>query len=157
MPEELKAKIQAIRTRFKGKEERAALKMPINLLLLEGFFQPRKLVLDSVQRQFGFSAEKAGVLFDYAIISLRTVLHEYYTPVYSSGDMLRLCRGSTVLAEIHQTVGDQCFAKLMDIFAGVSVSFPSKSALAKMRKNQEFLNQLNDPQRAFAPGPSGEF
>jgi hypothetical protein len=37
LPEELKAKIQAIRTRFKGKEERAALKMPINLLLLEGF------------------------------------------------------------------------------------------------------------------------
>jgi hypothetical protein len=84
LPEELKNKIQAIRTRFKGKEERAALKFLINYFLLEGFSQPRKLVLDTVRRQFDLSLEKAGTLYDCALVSLRSVLHEYYTPIYSA-------------------------------------------------------------------------
>jgi hypothetical protein len=44
----------------------------------------------------------------------------------------------------------------MDVFAGVSINFPSKSALAKLRKNQEFLNRLGDAEQAFGPGPAGE-
>jgi Sigma-70 region 2 len=153
LPEELKTKIQTIRTRFKGKEERTAFKFLINYFLLEGITQPRKLVLDTLGRQFGFSIDKAGVLYDYALVSLRSVLQEYYTPVYSPGEMLRLCRRSTVLAEIHQIVGEQCFARLLDIFAGITVTFPSKAALEKMRRSQEFLNGLNDEKRAFSSGP----
>jgi hypothetical protein len=38
----------------------------------------------------------------------------------------------------------------MDIFAGVTVTFPSKSALEKLRKSQEFLNGLADENRAFS-------
>jgi hypothetical protein len=83
LPKELKNKIQAIRTRFKGQEEREALKFLINYFLLEGFSQPRKLVLDALRQQFNLSLEKAGTLYDYAVVSLRSVLHEYYTPVYS--------------------------------------------------------------------------
>ena len=155
LPEELKKKIQSIRTRFKTEPERAALKLLINYFLLEGFSQPRKLVLETVRQQFGFSLEKASVLYDYAIVSLRSVLHEYYTPVYSGAEMLRLCRGSTLLAEIHGITGEKTFAKLLDIFAGLTVSFPSKSALEKMRKSQEFLNGLSDEKQAFCAGPLG--
>jgi hypothetical protein len=54
--------------------------------------------------------------------------------------MLRLCCRSTLLPEIHEIIGEQCFAKLMDILAGVTVTFPSKSALEKMRKSRQFLN-----------------
>ena len=68
---------------------------------------------------------------------------------------MRLCRRSTVLAEIHQIVGEKCFAKLMDVFAGLTVSFPSKSAFAKMRKSQEFLNRLGDAEAAFSPSSLG--
>jgi hypothetical protein len=151
LPEELKTKIQTIRTRFKDKEERSALKFLVNYFLLEGFSQPRKLVLDTLGRQFGFPLEKAGALYDYALVTLRTVLHEYYTPVYSALEMLRLCRRSSVLAEIHGIVGEKCFGRLMDVFAGLTVTFPSKSALEKMRKSQEFLNGLRDETRAFSP------
>jgi len=151
LPEELKTKIQTIRPRFKDKEERSALKFLINYFLLEGFSQPRKLVLDTLGRQFNLSLEKAGTLYDYALVSLRSVLHEYYTPAYSAQEMVRLCRRSTLLAEIHQIAGEKCFAKLMDVFAGLTVTFPSKSALEKMRKSQEFLNRLDE--EAFSPGP----
>jgi hypothetical protein len=154
LPEELKTKIQTIRTRFKDKEERAALKFLINYFLLEGFSQPRKLVLDTLNRQFGFPLEKAGVLYDYAVVSLRSVLHEYYTPVYSDREMLRLCRGSTLSAEIHGIVGEKYFARLMDIFAGLTVTFPSKAALEKLRKSRDFLNRLDE--QAFSPGPLTE-
>jgi hypothetical protein len=121
--------------------------------LLEGFSYPRKLVLDTVRQQFGLSLEKAEALYDYALVSLRSVLHEFYTPVYSTQQMLRLCRRSTVLAEIHGIVGEKCFARLMDIFAGITVTFPSKSVFAKMRKSQEFLNGLDDEKQAFSAGP----
>jgi hypothetical protein len=151
LPEELKARIQASRTRFKTEPERGALKLLINYFLLEGFSQPRKLVLETLRRQFELSLEKADTLYDYALVSLRSVLHEFYTPVYSPEEMLRLSRGSTLLAEIHGIIGEQCFAKLMDVFAGVTVTFPSKAALEKMRKNQGFLNQLDE--QAFSVGP----
>ena len=95
------------------------------------------------------------MLYDYALVSLRSVIHEYYTPVYSSEEMLRLCRHSSVLAEIHRVVGEKCFAILMDVFAGVTVTFPSKSALEKMRKSQEFLNGLSNETRAFSPSSLG--
>jgi hypothetical protein len=156
LPEELKTKIQTIRTRFKDKEERAALKFLVNYFLLEGFSQPRKLVLDALGRQFGLSLEKAEALYDYALVSLRSVLHEYYTPVYSPEEMLRLCRRSSVLAEIHGIVGEKGFAKLMDVFAGLTVTFPSKAALEKLRKSREFLNGLRDEKQAFSPGPLSE-
>jgi hypothetical protein len=155
LPEELKTKIQLIRTRFKGQEERSAFKFLINYFLLEGLSQPQKLVLETLRQQFNFSAEKAGALYDYALVSLRGVLHEYYTPVYSAQEMLRLCRGSTLLAEIHGIVGEKCFARLMDVFAGITVTFPSKSVFAKLRKSQQFLNGLNDEAKAFSPSSLG--
>src|SRR6516165_3732922 len=101
LPEELKNKIQTIRTRFKGKEEQAAFKFLVNYFVGRLFSCPRKLVLETIRRQFGFPFDKAGVLYDYALVSLRSVLHEYYTQVYSAQEMLRLCRRSTVSAEIH--------------------------------------------------------
>ena len=154
LPEELKAKIQAIRTRFKSQPERGALKLLINYFLLEGFSQPRKLVLETLRRQLNLSLEKAETLYDYALVSLRSVLHEFYTPTYSTREMLRLCRGSTLLAEIHGIIGEQCFARLLDIFAGVTASFPSKAALEKMRKSRELLNGLNDEKQAFFSEPA---
>ena len=153
LPAELKTKIQAMRTRFKSASERGALKLLINYFLLEGFSQSRKLVLETVRRQFNLSLENADTLYDYALVSLRSVLHEFYTPTYSSREMLRLCRGSTLLAEIHGIVGEKCFAELMDVFAGVTVTFPSKSALEKSRKSREFLNGLSDEKAAFCSGP----
>jgi hypothetical protein len=33
--------------------------------------------------------------------------------------------------------------------------FPSKSALEKLRKSQEFLNHLSDGKQVFLPGPPG--
>ena len=155
LPEELKSKIQTIQTRFKAKPERAAFKFLINYFLLEGFSCPRKLVLDTIRDQFNLPIEKAGTLYDYALVSLRNVLHEYYSPVYSSQQIVRLCQRSTVLAEIQAIVGEKCFAKLMDICAGLSVTLPSKSALEKMRKSQEFLNRLGTKKRLFPLGRSG--
>jgi hypothetical protein len=69
--------------------------------------------------------------------------------------MVRLTQRSSLLAEIHQVVGEQCFAKLMEVFAGITVSFPSKAALEKMRKSREFLNRFGDEKTAFTPGPLG--
>jgi hypothetical protein len=66
-----------------------------------------------------------------------------------------LCRRSTLLAEIHRIVGEKCFARLMDVFAGLTVTFPSKSAIAKMRKSQELLNPLGDVEAAFCPSSLG--
>ena len=39
---------------------------------------------------------------------------------------------------------------LMDVFAGITVTFPSKAALEKMRKSREFLNGLSDEKAAFS-------
>jgi hypothetical protein len=43
----------------------------------------------------------------------------------------------------------------MDVFAGLTVTFPSKSAFAKMHKSQEFLNRLGDAEAAFCASSLG--
>ena len=86
-------------------------------------------------------------------------MHEYYTPVYSTQDMLRLCYRSSLLPEFCSVVGEKCFARLMDVFGGLTVTFPSKASLEKSRKSQEFLNHLADERQVFEPsqlGPSSE-
>jgi hypothetical protein len=60
--------------------------------------------------------------------------------------------GKTLL-KIYAIVGEQSFARLLDIFAGVTVTFPSKSALEKMRKSREFLNGLAMKMAGFCTGP----
>jgi hypothetical protein len=67
---------------------------------------------------------------------------------FSIQELLRLCFPSSLLPEIHGIVGDECFAKLVDVFAGQTVTFPSKITLAKIRKSREFLNGLE----AFSSG-----
>jgi hypothetical protein len=105
---------------------------------MEGW-QSGLMPLEPIRQQFGFPLEKADALYDYALVSLRSVLHEYYTPVYSTQEMLRLCYRSTVLPEFHRAVGEKCFGRMMDVFAGITVTFPSKSALENIRKSREFL------------------
>jgi len=58
---------------------------------------------------------------------------------------------SKVLPEFHRIEGEKCFGRLMDVFAGVTITFPSKSALEKMGKSQAFLNRLDE--QAFSVGP----
>ena len=58
-----------------------------------------------------------------------------------------------MLPEFHRIVGEKCFGRLMDVFAGITVTFPSESALEKMRKSREFLNGLDDAEQAFSSGP----
>jgi hypothetical protein len=67
---------------------------------------------------------------------------------YSIQELLRLCFHSTLLPELHGIVGDERFAKLLEVFAGTTVTFPSKITLAKIRKSREFLNGLE----AFSSG-----
>jgi len=62
--------------------------------------------------------------------------------------------GERVLPEFHRMVGEKCFGRLMDVFAGITVTFPSESALEKMRKSREFLNGLNDEKQAFFSEPA---
>jgi hypothetical protein len=59
------------------------------------------------------------------------------------------------LAILVLVAGEKCFARLMDIFAGLTVNFPSKSALERLCKSQEFLNRLGDPEKAFSPSSLG--
>jgi len=61
------------------------------------------------------------------------------------------CYRSTVLPELYSVVGEKCFARPMDIFAGVTVTFPSKSVLEKIRKSRQFLNRLDDEKQTFSP------
>ena len=64
-------------------------------------------------------------------------------------------RSSTVLPELCSVVGEKCFVKVMDVFAGITVMFPSKSALEKLRKSREFLNRLSDTEQVFSPNSLG--
>jgi hypothetical protein len=42
---------------------------------------------------------------------MRTVLHDYYAPVYSAREMVCLCCHQSLLSEIHALIGEKAFAR----------------------------------------------
>jgi hypothetical protein len=43
----------------------------------------------------------------------------------------------------------------MDVFGGITVTFPGQIGSRKLRKSQEFLNHLTDDKAVFLPSPLG--
>lgn len=146
LSEETKASIRNIQTRFKTPEQREALKFLINYFLLEGFSLPKTSIIQTLHSSFHITYGLAQILYDYALISLRVSLRVAirgeHQCRFSSLEMLRLSNRFSVIPEMAELIGMSNLKKLVDIYGGITVTFPTRADLERLAKEQTRLTQV---------------
>lgn len=137
--EEFKAKVFDIDTRFTEPGQMSGLKFLINYFLLEGFGTSKTKLCHTLVSVYSITQDQAYLLYDYALIKLRSVLYEYYTPKYSDVELLRISRRWSLLPDIAETIGMASFEKLANLFGGITITFPSQKDMARLRTERTIV------------------
>jgi hypothetical protein len=151
LSEEIQTKIRQIRTRFKTREQRQALKFLINYFLLESFNVPKAAVIQLLRANFQITYGLAQLLYDYALISLRVATLGDYSCRFSSLEMLRLSQRFSVIPEMAELIGLSNLKKLIDIYGGITLTFPTRMDLERLAKERA---QLNSSPGSALPHPA---
>ena len=106
---------------FLAPNQMDALKYLVNFFLLEGFGASKTKLCYTLVATFNLTLDQGYVLYDFALIMMRSVLYEYYLPHYTDVDILRLSRRWSILPEVAQVTGFETFTKLANFFGGVTV------------------------------------
>jgi hypothetical protein len=126
---------------FLAPNQTDALMYLVNFFLAEGFGTSKSKLCYTVVSAFNPTPERGYVLYDFALIMMRSVLYEYYLPHHSDVEILRLSRRWSILPEIAQLTGIETFTKLANLFGGVTVTFPTPKDIARLRTERNILDR----------------
>jgi hypothetical protein len=118
-----------------------ALMYLVNFFLVEGFGTSKSKLCYTLVSAFNLTPDRGYVLYDFALIMMRSTLYEYYLPHHTDVDILRLSRRWSILPEIAQVTGIETFTKLADLFGGVTVTFPTPKDIARLRTERNILDR----------------
>ena len=118
-----------------------ALMFLVNLFLVEGFGTSKSKLCYTLVSAFNLTPDRGYVLYDFALIMMRSILYECYLPHYTDVNILRLSRRWSILPEIAQVTGIETFAKLANLFGGVTVTFPTPKDIARLRTERNILDR----------------
>ena len=143
---EFKEKLYEVDTRFLEDDQLNALKYLVNYFLLEGFGTSKTKLCHTLVTTHNLTQDQAYTLYDYALIQMRSVLYDFYTPHYSDVNILRMSRRWSVLPELAELIGIENFTKLAHIFSGITVTFPTPKDIARLRTEKNILERAEvDP------------
>src|SRR6201993_2105968 len=118
---EFKEKLYELDTRFLEDDQLNALKYLVNYFLLEGFGTSKTKLCHTLVTTHNLTQDQAYTLYDYALIKMRSVLYDFYTPHYTDVGILRMSRRWSILPELAELIGIENFTKLANIFSGITV------------------------------------
>jgi len=143
---EFKERLYELDTRFLEDDQLNALKYLVNYFLLEGFGTSKTKLCHTLVTTHNLTQDQAYTLYDYALIKMRSVLYDFYTPHYSDIGILRMSRRWSTLPELAELIGIENFTKLANIFSGVTVTFPTPKDIARLRTEKNILEKAEvDP------------
>lgn len=139
--EDFKARLYETASQFLDQNQVDALKYLVNFFLLEGFGTSKTKLCYTLVAAFNLTRDQGYVLYDYALITMRSVLYEYYMPHYTDVDILRMSRRWSILPELAELIGIESFTKLADTLGGATVTFPTPKDIAKLRTERNKLDR----------------
>ena len=121
----------------------------VDFFLVEGFGTSKSKLCYTLISSFNLTPDRGYLLYDFALILMRSILYEYYLPHYTDVEILRLSRRWSILPEIAQVTGIESFTKLAKFFGGVTVTFPTPKDIARLRTERNILDRAeHDASRA---------
>jgi hypothetical protein len=141
--EDFKSRLFETETRFIETNQLNSLKYLVNYFLREGFGTSKTKLCHTLVASYDLTQDQAYLLYDYALIKMRSVLYEYYTPQYGDVEILRMSRRWSVLPEVAELIGMEAFTKLSNIFGGITITFPTPKDIARLRTERNILERAN--------------
>ena len=139
--EDFKERLYEMESRFLEVPQMNALKYLVNYFLLEGFGTSKTKLCHTLVATYDLTQDQAYLLYDYALIKIRSVLYEYYQPHYTDVEILRLSRRWSTLPEIAELIGMEAFTKLANIFGGITVTFPTPKDISRLHTEKMIMEK----------------
>jgi len=139
--EEFKKRLYETETRFLEPDFSDALKYLVNYFLFEGFGTSKTKLCHTLVTMYDLTQDRAYLLYDYALIKMRSVLYDFYTPHYSDLEILRLSKRWSLLPELAEMVGSELFLKLSHIFGGITITFPTPKDILRLKTERNIMEQ----------------
>jgi hypothetical protein len=136
---EFKKRVMGIETRFNTPNQRDALKYYVTYFLNDGFFTSKIKMCTTASLSFGLTMDQAYILYDYALIKLRSELIDMSDMPPTDIELLRLNKRWSLIPEMAELIGLQSVEKLVSIFGGVNITFPSPKDLVKLRQSKNIM------------------
>ncbi len=107
----------------------------------------RRNLLNTLRLGYDVGLDEAKFLVDWTTGAIRNVLLEHFSSPLSEGDIMRLGGKFSFIPDLINTVGVQNAKRLMHVFAGMSVRFPTVQQMKRAAAAGGVINALvKDPQ-----------
>jgi len=141
-PDDLKAKVLNVTTRFSQEPYNSVVKYFITFFVNEGFGTPKTYLCNTASSSHNLSVDKCYYLYDYSLIRLRSALIDLYDFTHSDSEIYRFFTRWSFIPEICDLIGPENTDKLLTMFKGVSVTFPSDRELDKIKFSKKVMHEL---------------
>lgn len=106
--------------------------------LVQHFFEhgeedPKKVILSMLIKRYDLSSWQAELLYYYGLMKVRASLYEFYGHEFTDAEILRVESQWSLLPDLADAVGETAFNRILTLFAGMTVTFPTASEIRRIR------------------------
>lgn len=113
----------------------------------------RRNLLNTLRLGYEMDLDEAKFLVDWTTGAIRGVLLDHFSSPLSQEDIMRLSGKYSFIPDLINTIGVKDTKKLMHIFAGVSIRFPTIQQMKRTSAAGNVINSLmQDPQSLIRTG-----
>lgn len=142
--EEFRERVMCIDTRFLKENQKSAVQYYITYFINDGFHTSKSKMIATASKSFGLSIEQSSILYDYALIKLRSELYDLNDVPLTDIELLRISKKWSVIPEMAELIGMPSMKKLISIFGGINITLPSAKDLQKLKQSQVVLKTVKE-------------
>lgn len=140
LKEAIKDDLAKLEVRWHEPEIREAVSVILYSLLDSYDDSKRKPLIDTISLGYNLDTDTIKFLIDWCQGSIRSIAFDHYSAPINESDVTRLYNRFDFLPELAEIIGIKNMRKVMTIFAGMNIRFPSVSQVKKTRKAARTLN-----------------
>jgi len=146
IPKHFQDRILEIDTRFIEENQRNALKYFIHYFIADGLWESKTKMVYTASSIFKLQIDKSAILYDYALLKLRSELLDLSDIELTDIEILRLNKRWSVIPELAELIGMPSMLKLIKVMGGINLTIPSIRDIQKLEKSKRVLeqSQIND-------------
>ena len=131
LKESIAASLSTIHVRWHEPDIKESLQFIIHSITEHRGEAKRKPLMNTLRVAYGMEQEQAKFLIDWCQGAVRSALIEHFSLPFSKADVIRLLDKFSFLPDLVDTIGVDSTLKLMQIFAGNTIKFPTMSQIKR--------------------------
>lgn len=129
--EAIAANLSTIHIRWHEPEIKEAVRFIIRSITEHRGEVRRKPIMNTLRMAYDMEQDQARFLIDWCQGAVRTALLDHFALPFSQGDVIRLLDKYSFLPDLVDQIGVENTKKLMQVFAGTTIKFPTASQIKR--------------------------